>query len=50
MARELDGVIRIGAVNCADERQLCQLQGVHGYPSLILFPNVSCAHFYIFSQ
>jgi len=39
MARELDGVIRIGAVNCADERQLCQMQGVHGYPSLILFPN-----------
>lgn len=39
MARELDGVIRIGAVNCGDDRQLCQLQGVHGYPSLILFPN-----------
>jgi len=39
MARELDGVIRIGAVNCADERQLCQLQGIHGYPSLILYPN-----------
>jgi len=39
MARELDGVIRIGAVNCADERQLCQLQGIHGYPSLVLYPN-----------
>lgn len=39
MAKELEGVIRIGAVNCADERQLCQMQGVHGYPSLLVFPD-----------
>ncbi|XP_018025589.1 dnaJ homolog subfamily C member 10-like [Hyalella azteca] len=35
---ELQGVVRIGAVNCDDEYLLCSQQGVRGYPSLIAYP------------
>lgn len=38
LARELDGVIRIGAVNCGEDWFLCRQQGIHGYPSLVIFP------------
>jgi len=41
LARELFGVIRIGAVNCGDDWQLCRQKGVHSYPTLILYPKVS---------
>lgn len=40
MAREVDGVIRIGAVNCLDDYALCQQQGIYGYPSLLMYPEV----------
>ena len=46
VARELDGVIRIGAVNCGDEWMLCQHQGIRSYPSLIMYPAVSWLKFY----
>ncbi|XP_065834380.1 dnaJ homolog subfamily C member 10-like [Oscarella lobularis] len=39
VARELEGVLRIGAVNCGDEWNLCQQQGVRSYPSLLIYPN-----------
>ncbi|XP_060064425.1 dnaJ homolog subfamily C member 10-like [Ylistrum balloti] len=38
LARELEGVIRIGAVNCEDDWQLCRMQGIRSYPSLIMYP------------
>lgn len=38
VARELEGVIRIGAVNCGDELMLCRQQGIRSYPSLFMFP------------
>ncbi|XP_067687759.1 dnaJ homolog subfamily C member 10-like [Haliotis asinina] len=38
VARQLEGVIRIGAVNCEDDWQLCRMQGVRSYPSLIMYP------------
>ena len=38
---ELEGVVRIGAVNCDDEIMLCRSQGVRGYPSLVTYPLVS---------
>jgi DnaJ family protein C protein 10 len=38
-AREMEGVVRIGAVNCAEDPMLCQSQNVMGYPSLVLYPN-----------
>ena len=41
VARELEGVIRIGAVNCADEWMLCNHQGIRSYPTLIMYPAVS---------
>uniref|UniRef100_A0A158R4Y1 DnaJ homolog subfamily C member 10 n=1 Tax=Syphacia muris TaxID=451379 RepID=A0A158R4Y1_9BILA len=37
-AREMDGVLRIGAVNCAEDPMLCQSQNVMAYPSLVLYP------------
>lgn len=40
-ARTMDGVVRIGAVNCAEDPELCQSHRVMGYPSLVLFPQVA---------
>lgn len=36
-AKEMDGIIRIGAVNCGDNRMLCRNKGVNSYPSLHIF-------------
>ncbi|KAM9305040.1 dnaJ homolog subfamily C member 10 [Gastrophryne carolinensis] len=36
-AKEMDGAVRVGAVNCADNQGLCRQQGIGGYPSLYLF-------------
>lgn len=38
MAKELEGVIRVGAVNCEDDWALCRMQGIHSYPSLLIYP------------
>ncbi|KAK3885496.1 hypothetical protein Pcinc_010237 [Petrolisthes cinctipes] len=38
VARELVGVVRIGAVNCDDDYQLCSSQGIRSYPTLISYP------------
>ncbi|KAK7501374.1 hypothetical protein BaRGS_00007499 [Batillaria attramentaria] len=37
MARELEGVIRVGAVNCEDDWHLCRMQGIRSYPSLVIY-------------
>lgn len=36
----MHGIIRIGAVNCAEDPHLCQSQSVNSYPSLLLYPQV----------
>ncbi|XP_048341465.1 dnaJ homolog subfamily C member 10 [Sphaerodactylus townsendi] len=36
-AKEMDGLIRIGAVNCGDNRMLCRQKGINSYPSLYVF-------------
>ncbi|XP_023568108.1 dnaJ homolog subfamily C member 10 [Octodon degus] len=36
-AKEVDGLLRIGAVNCGDDRMLCRMKGVSSYPSLFIF-------------
>ncbi|KAI0227084.1 DnaJ-like subfamily C member 10 [Lamellibrachia satsuma] len=38
VGRELEGVIRIGAVNCEDDWHLCRRQNIHSYPSLVMYP------------
>lgn len=35
----MEGTVRIGAVNCAEDPQLCQSQRVNAYPSLVLYPS-----------
>ena len=37
VAESLHGVIRVSAVNCDDEKALCQAQGIKGYPSIKAF-------------
>ncbi|CAI4224319.1 unnamed protein product [Auanema sp. JU1783] len=37
-ASEMEGAIRIGAVNCAEDPMLCQSQRVGAYPSLVFYP------------
>ncbi|XP_056145377.1 dnaJ homolog subfamily C member 10 isoform X2 [Lampris incognitus] len=36
-AKEMDGVIRIGAVNCGDNSRLCRSKGITSYPSLYIY-------------
>uniref|UniRef100_A0A8C5QF65 DnaJ homolog subfamily C member 10 n=1 Tax=Leptobrachium leishanense TaxID=445787 RepID=A0A8C5QF65_9ANUR len=36
-AKEMEGLIRIGAVNYGDDRILCRSQGINSYPSLYIF-------------
>ncbi|XP_038607283.1 dnaJ homolog subfamily C member 10 [Tachyglossus aculeatus] len=36
-AKDMDGLIRIGAVNCGDDRMLCRMKGINSYPSLYIF-------------
>uniref|UniRef100_A0A672JBH7 DnaJ homolog subfamily C member 10 n=1 Tax=Salarias fasciatus TaxID=181472 RepID=A0A672JBH7_SALFA len=36
-AKEMDGVIRIGAVNCGDNNHLCRRMGISSYPSLLVY-------------
>nr|XP_061826959.1 dnaJ homolog subfamily C member 10-like [Nerophis lumbriciformis]XP_061826960.1 dnaJ homolog subfamily C member 10-like [Nerophis lumbriciformis]XP_061826961.1 dnaJ homolog subfamily C member 10-like [Nerophis lumbriciformis]XP_061826962.1 dnaJ homolog subfamily C member 10-like [Nerophis lumbriciformis]XP_061826963.1 dnaJ homolog subfamily C member 10-like [Nerophis lumbriciformis] len=36
-AKEMDGVVRIGAVNCGDNNHLCRRKGISSYPSLYIF-------------
>ncbi|XP_074513842.1 dnaJ homolog subfamily C member 10 [Sebastes fasciatus] len=36
-AKEMDGVIRIGAVNCGDNNHLCRSKGINSYPSLFVY-------------
>ncbi|KAM4608743.1 dnaJ homolog subfamily C member 10 isoform 2-T2 [Polymixia lowei] len=36
-AMEMDGVIRIGAVNCGDNGLLCRSKGITSYPSLYIY-------------
>ncbi|XP_067933321.1 dnaJ homolog subfamily C member 10-like [Watersipora subatra] len=38
VAAQLEGVVRIGAVNCEDDWMLCRQQGIRSYPSLLLYP------------
>jgi DnaJ family protein C protein 10 len=38
-ARKMDGIIKIGAVNCAEDPHLCQSQRVNAYPSLVAYPD-----------
>ncbi len=37
LARLLNGVVRVGAVNCQDDFHLCRQQNIRSYPSLILY-------------
>ncbi|XP_028393271.1 dnaJ homolog subfamily C member 10-like [Dendronephthya gigantea] len=38
VAKELEGVVRIGAVNCQEDWSLCNQQGIQSYPSLVFYP------------
>ncbi|CAF0927093.1 unnamed protein product [Adineta steineri] len=38
ISKILEGVIRIGAVNCQDEWMMCNEQGIQGYPALRIYP------------
>lgn len=40
LATYLQDVIKIGAVNCEDDWTLCREEGIHSYPSLVLYPSV----------
>ncbi|XP_037093582.1 LOW QUALITY PROTEIN: dnaJ homolog subfamily C member 10-like [Pollicipes pollicipes] len=39
VARELENVVRVGAVNCAEEWSLCRQENIFSYPSLVLYPD-----------
>ncbi|KAI6179545.1 DnaJ-like protein subfamily C member 10 [Aphelenchoides besseyi] len=37
-ARKMHGIVRIGAVNCAEYPQICHGEQVNAYPSLLVYP------------
>lgn len=39
LAKEMEGVLRFGAVNCEDEWQLCRSLAIRSYPSLLMYPS-----------
>lgn len=39
LARSFEGVVRIGAVNCEEDWQLCRQEGINSFPSLIFYPD-----------
>ncbi|KAJ8674390.1 hypothetical protein QAD02_005652 [Eretmocerus hayati] len=41
VAKDLEGVIRVGAVNCEDDYHLCSQVGIQSYPTLLLYPQHS---------
>lgn len=56
LAKEMKGIVSIGAVNCNNEEDLCDKYKVEGVPSLFLFPFGSkryifdtCIQFIVFS-
>ncbi|CAF0707832.1 unnamed protein product, partial [Brachionus calyciflorus] len=38
LAKLLDGVVKIGAVNCMDDWMLCNEERIQAFPSLIMYP------------
>ncbi|OXU22293.1 hypothetical protein TSAR_009361 [Trichomalopsis sarcophagae] len=38
IAKDLEGVIRVGAVNCEDDWHLCSQVGIQSYPTLMHYP------------
>ena len=44
LARQLDGVIRVGAVNCQDDFMLCRQQNIRSYPTLIYYGPDGAVH------
>jgi len=45
VAKLLDGIVKIAAVNCEHNRQLCHQVGINAYPTLLYFQKV---HIYIY--
>jgi len=41
LSRDLENVIRVGAVNCEEEWKLCHEQQIQSFPSLMVYPEVS---------
>lgn len=38
LAQSFEGIVRIGAVNCEEDWQMCRQEGIYSFPSLILYP------------
>ncbi|XP_011310847.1 dnaJ homolog subfamily C member 10-like [Fopius arisanus] len=41
IAKDFEGVIRVGAVNCEDDWSLCRQLGIQSYPTLLFYPKNS---------
>lgn len=39
LAQSFEGVIRIGAVNCEEDWQLCRQEGIQAFPTLLFYPD-----------
>lgn len=40
VAKLLDGIVKIAAINCEQDRQLCHQVGINAYPTLLYFQKV----------
>ncbi|XP_064457974.1 dnaJ homolog subfamily C member 10-like [Ornithodoros turicata] len=38
LAQSFEGIIRVGAVNCEEDWQMCRQEGIYSFPSLLIYP------------
>ena len=50
LALQLNTVVKIAVINCADERMLCRQEGISSYPSLVLYPSVCSITYHNWTQ
>lgn len=48
LADKLYGIIKVAAVNCADEEELCEEYNISSYPTILVFPDNTAKKFEIY--
>lgn len=46
IAKDFEGIVRVGAVNCEDDWRLCRRLNIQAYPTLLYYPKVIIYIFY----
>ena len=50
LSQELEGIVRIGAVNCDDEYVTCRQEDIRSYPTLMAYIPVSILNYKVSAE